>query len=76
LRTLSGFGWDHARSMVIATDQVWEAYLQVSVNYSYLLIFLILFVIRDIRKLALFAKALSLIMMILLLWSGTVPPRE
>ncbi|KAJ3717407.1 hypothetical protein C8R42DRAFT_677161, partial [Lentinula raphanica] len=28
LRTLSGFGWDHARSMVIATDQVWEAYLQ------------------------------------------------
>ncbi|KAJ3832137.1 hypothetical protein F5878DRAFT_647029 [Lentinula raphanica] len=28
LRTLSGFGWDHARRMVIATDQVWEAYLQ------------------------------------------------
>ncbi|KAK7442968.1 hypothetical protein VKT23_015912 [Stygiomarasmius scandens] len=27
LRTLSGFGWDNARSMVIATDQVWDAYL-------------------------------------------------
>ncbi|KAK7439194.1 hypothetical protein VKT23_017684 [Stygiomarasmius scandens] len=27
LRTLSGFGWDNAQSMVIATDQVWDAYL-------------------------------------------------
>ncbi|KAF5313536.1 hypothetical protein D9758_018536 [Tetrapyrgos nigripes] len=27
LHTLSGFGWDNARSMVIATDQVWDAYL-------------------------------------------------
>ncbi|KAH9168569.1 Myb/SANT-like domain-containing protein, partial [Lactarius sanguifluus] len=30
LRGLSGFGWDDAKKMVTATDEVWEAYLAVS----------------------------------------------
>jgi len=29
LRELSGFGWDDDLKIVTATDEVWEAYLQV-----------------------------------------------
>ena len=34
LRSLSGFGWDDARHMVTASDDVWEQYLAVSLFLS------------------------------------------
>ena len=39
LRELSGFGWDESKNIVVATDKVWDDYLEVSdlsltVNYA------------------------------------------
>ncbi|THU75897.1 hypothetical protein K435DRAFT_706161 [Dendrothele bispora CBS 962.96] len=39
LRTLSGFGWDDTRKMVIATDEVWDAYLVVLSIPSLLIVY-------------------------------------